>query len=170
MKFVAADPLTGDISVAAQIAAQTLGPEFKQWLNDPQKLLQLIAAAEGANAAGGGTRQGGGVRGSLRKRAEQFQDQRSNGGAGPGCRKWREQARLPHGMAEWFRLQEAEVVQAIRLLTRFGQVQRDPNVRPEDMQKEVGETDPNTRLNLQQLLGSSGGQGDQPSRKIRRCS
>ena len=36
VKFVAADPLTGDISVAAQIAAQTLGPEFKQWLNDPK--------------------------------------------------------------------------------------------------------------------------------------
>src|SRR5713226_6489137 len=52
VKFVAADPLTGEISVAAQIAAQTLGPEFKQWLNDPQKLLQLIAAAEGAKAGG----------------------------------------------------------------------------------------------------------------------
>src|SRR4029077_4593568 len=62
VKFVAADPLTGDISVAAQIAAQTLGPEFKQWLNDPQKLLQLIAAAEGANTAGGG--QGGGQGGA----------------------------------------------------------------------------------------------------------
>src|SRR5215475_9002347 len=53
VKFVAADPLTGDVSIAAQIAAQTLGPEFKQWLNDPQKLLQLIAAAEGANSGGG---------------------------------------------------------------------------------------------------------------------
>jgi len=53
VKFVAADPLTGDVSIAAQIAAQTLGPEFRQWLNDPQKLLQLIAAAEGANAGGG---------------------------------------------------------------------------------------------------------------------
>jgi hypothetical protein len=51
-------------------------------------------------------------------------------------------------------LQEAEVVQAIRLLTRFGQVQGDPSARPEDLQKELGETDPNTRLNLQQLLGS----------------
>ena len=54
VKFVAADPLTGDVSIAAQIAAQTLGPEFKQWLNDPQKLLQLIAAAEGATSGGGG--------------------------------------------------------------------------------------------------------------------
>src|SRR5246127_4948397 len=52
VKFVAADPLTGDVSIAAQIAAQTLGPEFKAWLNDPQKLLQLIAAAEGAKSGG----------------------------------------------------------------------------------------------------------------------
>jgi hypothetical protein len=51
-------------------------------------------------------------------------------------------------------LQEAEVVQAIRLLTRFGQVQGDPSARPEDLQKELVESDPNMRLNLQQLLGS----------------
>src|ERR1700739_1188296 len=61
VKFVAADPLTGDVSIAAQIAAQTLGPEFRQWLNDPQKLLQLIAAAEGANAGGGGQGAAAGV-------------------------------------------------------------------------------------------------------------
>src|SRR6202035_3923162 len=54
VKFVAADPGTADVSIAAQIAAQTLGPEFKEWLNDPQKLLQLIAAAEGSRAGGGG--------------------------------------------------------------------------------------------------------------------
>src|SRR5258708_27774478 len=53
VKFVAADPATGDVTIAAQIAAQTLGPELKQWLNDPQKLLQLIAAAEGAKGGGG---------------------------------------------------------------------------------------------------------------------
>ena len=45
---VAQPAIQGGSHVAAQIAAQTLGPEFKQWLNDPQKLLQLIAAAEGA--------------------------------------------------------------------------------------------------------------------------
>jgi hypothetical protein len=40
------------------------------------------------------------------------------------------------------------------LLTRFGQVQHDPNVKEQDLHKELSETDPNTRLNLQQLLGS----------------
>src|SRR5207245_2561089 len=49
VKFVAADPATGEISVAAQIAAQTLGPEFKQWLNDPQELLQRELSEVDAN-------------------------------------------------------------------------------------------------------------------------
>ncbi len=139
VKFVAADPVTGDISVAAQIAAQTLGPEFKQWLNDPQKLLQLIAAAEGAN--NGGAQGGPGVPlGSV--------PNVPGGGQGTAT------GTAPAWEGGVVPLQEAEVIQAIRLLTRFGQVQGDPNVRPEDLQKELGQADPNTRLNLQQLLGS----------------
>ena len=148
VKFVAADPLTGDISVAAQIAAQTLGPEFKQWLNDPQKLLQLIAAAEGANAGGGG--QGGAT-------GVPFGSVPTGSGhwvSGPATGTSTATGTAPAWEGGVVPLQEAEVIQAIRLLTRFGQVQGDPSVRPEDLQKEVGETDPNTRLNLQQLLGS----------------
>jgi hypothetical protein len=154
VKFVAADPLTGDISVAAQIAAQTLGPEFKQWLNDPQKLLQLIAAAEGANAGGGQGGQGSVVPfGSVPNMPGHWV-----AGPGPGPGTGTAAAAATATAPAWeggvVPLQEAEVVQAIRLLTRFGQVQADPNVRPEDLQKEVVEVDPNTRLNLQQLLGS----------------
>jgi hypothetical protein len=144
VKFVAADPLTGDISVAAQIAAQTLGPEFKQWLNDPQKLLQLIAAAEGANASGAGGAAGTVVPfGSV-----------PNSPAGSSAGQGTGAGTAPAWEGGVVPLQEVEVIQAIRLLTKFGQVQGDPNVRPEDLQKEVGETDPNTRLNLQQLLGT----------------
>ncbi len=144
VKFVAADPLTGDISVAAQIAAQTLGPEFKQWLNDPQKLLQLIAAAEGANSGGGG--QPGGVVvpfGSV-----------PNAPAGSGAGQGTGTGAAPAWEGGVVPLQEAEVIQAIRLLTRFGQVQGDPSANPEVLKKELTEVDPNTRLNLQQLLGS----------------
>ncbi len=151
VKFVAADPLTGDISVAAQIAAQTLGPEFKQWLNDPQKLLQLIAAAEGANSAGAGQSSGpGGPFGSVPNLPGHWVAGPEPGSKGTGTGT----GTAPAWEGGVVPLQEAEVVQAIRLLTRFGQVQGDPTISPEALQKEVGETDPNTRLNLQQLLGS----------------
>jgi hypothetical protein len=54
--FVATDSRLKDASVAAQLAAASLGgdqDEFRKWLNDPQKLLELIAAAQGSR--GGGT-------------------------------------------------------------------------------------------------------------------
>jgi PBS lyase HEAT-like repeat-containing protein len=137
VKFVAADPATGEVTIAAQIAAQTLGPEFKQWLNDPQKLLQLIAAAEGAKGGGGGE-PGGAPMGSV-------PTVRVGGGSGTGTGGW-DGKTVP--------LQEEEVVQAIRLLTRFSEVSASPNVVPEDLQKELGQADPNTRVNLQQLLES----------------
>ena len=168
VKFVAADPLTGDVSIAAQIAAQTLGPEFKQWLNDPQKLLQLIAAAEGANSGsggqgapgvpmvplgsvpngpaggGGGTGGGGGFGGGGT----------GSGGPGAGTGGGTGTGAGPAWTGGMVPLQEQEVIQAIRLLTRFGQVQQDPTIKEEDLHQELTQTDPNTRLNLQQLLGS----------------
>ncbi len=53
--FVATDSRLKDASVAAQLAAASLGEdqnEFKKWLNDPQKLLELIAAAQGSRGTG----------------------------------------------------------------------------------------------------------------------
>ena len=154
VKFVAADPLTGDISVAAQIAAQTLGPEFKQWLNDPQKLLQLIAAAEGANAGGSGTP--GQAAGTVVPfgSVPNIPGGHWVPGPAPNGSEGAATGAAPAWSGGVVPLQEAEVVQAIRLLTRFGQVQGDPSARPEDLQKELIDTDPNMRLNLQQLLGS----------------
>ena len=175
VKFVAADPLTGDVSIAAQIAAQTLGPEFRQWLNDPQKLLQLIAAAEGANSGGGkvgdggpmvplgsvpniplgnggggggGTGVGGGGGTGTGPGTGAGVGTGGGGGTGTGT------GVAPAWKGGMVPLQEQEVIQAIRLLTRFGQVQHDPTVKEEDLHKELSQTDPNTRLNLQQLLGS----------------
>jgi len=73
--FVATDSRLKDASVAAQLAAASLGEdqnEFKKWLNDPQKLLELIAAAQGSRGSGsvgsgagpGGSGSGGGEAGA----------------------------------------------------------------------------------------------------------
>jgi PilZ domain len=49
VKFVISDAASANMTAAAQIVAQSLGPEFKDWLNDPNKLIQVIAAAEGSH-------------------------------------------------------------------------------------------------------------------------
>jgi hypothetical protein len=140
VRFVAADPSTGEISIAAQIAAQTLGPEFKQWLNDPQKLLQLIAAAEGAKSGAPGDAPGNVPVGSVPNvRSTAGEGNAAAGGTWAG------------GVVP---LQEEEVIQTIRLLTRFGEVGGDAKADTSQLQQELSTVDPNTRINLQQLLGS----------------
>ncbi|HYA25933.1 MAG TPA: HEAT repeat domain-containing protein [Terriglobales bacterium] len=142
VKFVAADPATGEVSVAAQIAAQTLGPEFKEWLNDPQKLLQLIAAAEGSQS-GGGSGSGaptGSVPMASASAATAAQGSEETGTAGGG---W------SGGVVP---LEEEEVIRAIRLLTKFGEASADPEAKPEWVQQELSQTSQTTKVNLQQLL------------------
>ena len=138
VKFVATDPSTNDVNVAAQIAAQSLGPEFKQWLNDPQKLLQLIAAAEGSQAGGGG----GGV-GVPMGTVPNLKPGEAAAPAGTGGGTW------TGGVVP---LEEEEVIRAIRLLTRFGEAGSDPDSKPELVQREFTQADHNTKVNLQQLL------------------
>ena len=141
VKFIAADPATGEISIAAQIAAQSLGPEFKEWLNDPQKMLQLIAAAQGA--AAGGTGQGGGApMGSVPTVAI------PGGAAGTGT------GAAPAWQGGVVPLQEEEVIQTIRLLTQFGQAMHDPNATPENLQAQIGQAPAGAQVNLAALLES----------------
>jgi PilZ domain len=137
VKFIAADPATGEISIAAQLAAQSLGPEFKAWLNDPQKLLQLIAAAQGASAGGVA---GGAPMGSVPSIPV------PGGAAGTVA--------APSG--PWtggvVSLQEEEVIQTIRLLTHFGQTMQDPNASQEKLAVELGKAPEGAKVNLAQLL------------------
>ena len=153
VKFVAADPATGDVSIAAQLAAQSLGPEFKQWLNDPQKLMQLIAAAEGARSGGSGGTGGTGTGVGSSLAPGSFPNAPAGGHPSAG----NDPATSGTG-GNWTSgvvpLQEEEVIQAIRLLTRFGEVGSDPSAKPEQFQSELNRVDSATRLNLQQLLQS----------------
>jgi hypothetical protein len=142
VKFVAADPTTGEISIAAQLAAQALGPEFKQWLNDPQKLLQLIAAAQGASNGPSGV-PGGAPLGSVPNIP--IPGATGLGPGGPSTGVW------TGGVVG---LQEEEVIQTIRLLTHFGQTMQDPNASPENLAVELGKAPEGAKVNLAQLLES----------------
>ena len=56
VRYVAEDSSKGDALAAGLLTAQTLGADadsMKDWLRDPQKLLQLIAAAEGSRGETG---------------------------------------------------------------------------------------------------------------------
>jgi hypothetical protein len=81
--FVATDSRLKDTSMAAQLAAAALGDEqdqFRKMLNDPQKLLELIAAAEGRKSASDGA---GGVP-SVEGNGAGGSGGRNGAGNGPG--------------------------------------------------------------------------------------
>jgi hypothetical protein len=64
--FVATDSRLKDASMAAQLAAASFGDDqdqFRQLLNDPQRLLELIAAAQGSKGSGGSIAAGPGGEG-----------------------------------------------------------------------------------------------------------
>jgi hypothetical protein len=58
VRFVAEDPSYSGVRTAAALTAKALGvgsEHLKEWLTDPQKLLELIAAAEGSHSGSGGS-------------------------------------------------------------------------------------------------------------------
>src|SRR5437660_7737130 len=74
IRYVAEDASVAGIKVAAQLTAKVLGAhgdKFREFFEDPNKMLQMILAVEGARGGGGG---GGGAGGPGH----------GPGGAGPG--------------------------------------------------------------------------------------
>jgi PilZ domain len=157
VKFVAADPATGEYSIAAQLAAQALGPEFKQWLNDPQKLLQLIAAAQGASNSGM-SGPGGAPLGSVPSIAIPGGVATGSGVTSGGTSGGTSLGTWTGGVVP---LQEEEVIQTIRLLTHFGQAMQDPNASAENLKVELGKAPEGAKVNLAQLLESLAAQASQ---------
>ena len=133
--FVATDSRMKQAGMAAQLAAVTLGDDsdqFKRWLNDPQKLLEMIAAAQGSHGAGApGTAVGAavatgaqlGVAGTASPVNSASSGPAANeptagspAMAGPGLGPGRGQG---SGTAE---PSEAEMYRMLAVLTNFGQI------------------------------------------------
>src|ERR1700680_3406076 len=141
IRFVAEDAAYGDARMAATLTARTLGADadkMQSWLKDPQKLIQLIAAAEGADhgapagaagseagpaaAAGSGSAATGGAQGK--------------GVAGP--------------------MEEDDVLGILRLLSQLGEAGRDRSAtvnRAAWQQKMVGMSKP-AQATLREALAS----------------
>jgi hypothetical protein len=87
--FVATDSRHKEASMAAQIAAASLGndqDQFKQWLNNPQKLLELIAAAQGSQGSGAIGQGPGGTGNSAGSLGGGESSTTGPGGSGPGAK------------------------------------------------------------------------------------
>jgi hypothetical protein len=135
--FVATDSRMKEAGMAAQLAAATLGgdsDQFNQWLNDPQKLLEMIAAAQGSKGAGApgsaigstggsenggasggggnGTASGNGSPGGNSTGSSVGNSPQPNSSAGPGLGPGR-------GSLE---PSEAEMYRILTALTNFGQI------------------------------------------------
>ena len=132
--FVATDSRMKDAGMAAQLAAVTLGndsDQFNRWLNDPQKLLEMIAAAQGSKGAGapgsaigatGGLSDGGASSTGAQTGGASAQNDASancapvplqtSPAAGPG-------SGTGHGSLE---PSEAEMYRILTALTNFGQI------------------------------------------------
>jgi hypothetical protein len=130
VKFVATDPANANITAAAQIAAQALAPEVKEWLNEPAKLVQLITAAEGAKDGGYGFGTGDQLSFDLSEALEAKISVRDNP----------------------FPLNDKETLEALKLLTKFGELGSTPIPRPELIGLELHRSEEKIRKTVLGLL------------------
>jgi len=130
VKLAVENPATPEVSAAAQLAAQTLAPEFKEWLSEPTKLVQLIVAEEGAggnNLAASATTEPAPA-------------------ALPSEPLAAASTELP------FTLNEQETIEAIRLVTKFAELGSARKPQPELIGLELHRSEENIRKTVLGIL------------------
>lgn len=145
VKFIATDPATANVTAAAHIAAQALAPEVKQWLGDPTKLVQLIAAAEGAQNPG------------TTGEAQLSLDLSSavpatvatpvvSASAPPTPQPVPQAREIP------YTLNEKQTLDALQLLTKFGELSMQRSSKPELVGVELHRSDEDIRKTVLSML------------------
>jgi len=169
IRFVAEDSALSEAKMAAQLTARALGADskhFKEWMNDPQKLLQLIVAAEGskggAGAASGPGRGGSGGGPAIALGGAGAPPTTAGLGAtaggllggvartGPGL------GAPDTGEAGGSTGQEDELQGILRLFSRLGQLSSQPGAtnQPGLLQQQVSELPERAQVTLRQALAS----------------
>jgi hypothetical protein len=123
IRFVAEDAAFSEARVAAQLTAKTLGADanrIQDWFRSPEKMIQLIALAEGAHGVPGGTAAGeaspagSGARTGAGGGADA-------GLAGVGLSGTPSAGTPSAGPPQLPMLQEAEMQSLLRMLAQFGE-------------------------------------------------
>jgi hypothetical protein len=152
--FVATDSRYREAHIAAELAAGALGQgssQFKQWLNDPQKLLELIVAAQGMKAGGAGS-EGGGSAGNGPGTSGMVSPGAASGDSSTAV------ARLAAGAAG--EPSEADMLGVLRMLTSLGQAGSGGigGVAPGPLQEHLSKLPGSACSVLQQALASMAAQ------------
>jgi PilZ domain len=144
IKFIATDSSNPGVTAAAQLAAQALSPEVREWLSEPAKLVQLIAAAEGAKDSGGSH---GSAADQMSFALAEALEARSTARDNP------------------FPLTDKETIEALRLLTRFGEIGAQATPRPELIGLELHRSEEKVRQTVLGLLDEISNSADHKSDK-----
>ncbi len=157
IRFVAEDAAFSEARVAAQLTARTLGADAERvqdWFRNPEKMIQLIAAAEGAHGGPAGT----GVAGPGTGGSADDGSGRSGGNV----------SAMPSGVAGGLPpLGEAEMHNLLRLLGQFGEAAQ--TGKPEQLdqmawQRKLSALPQNAQVTLRQALATVAAQT--PSAKV----
>jgi hypothetical protein len=157
IRFVAEDASYSDARMAAQLTVKTLGADanlIQDWFRSPEKMIQLIAAAEGSHggSGGGGTGTGSGTGGGadIGEGTEIGIGGGGTGGGGVGFGpggSGRDSAELPP-------LNEAEMQSLLRLLVQFGEAahEKRPQLDATVWQNKLSALPKNAQVTLRQAL------------------
>jgi hypothetical protein len=163
-RFVAEDSSYSDARVTAQLTARTLGADadsIQEWFRSPEKMIQLIAAAEGATKGGGaGSGTGGAASGDS-----------ALGGAGVDINlagRWTATGPTNAGSdgTAAIVLNEADMQGLLRLLAQFGEETQgqSPHLDASAWQQKLSHLPQNAQVTLRQAL--AGIAGSAPKAKL----
>lgn len=164
IRFVAEDAAFSEARMAAQLTAKTLGADAESvndWFRNPEKMIQLIAAAEGSHGGPGGPGSGGAPAGGAASGAVKGSEV---GGPGGGDYV----SAIPSGTAGGLPpLGEAEMHNLLRLLAQFAEAAQGD--KPEQLdqtawQRRLEALPQNAQVTLRQALATVAAQT--PSAKV----
>lgn len=168
VRFVAEDPTTEESRVAVQLAAEALGGDaelLSDWFRSPEKLIQLMTAAEAAHQLGGTGEAGAGVTGpapGLQGGPNLLGGLPSPAGSAspvdvtPGATAAGRGPGPGFGTRPQADLTEEDMRNLLRLIAQFGSAGRGPGARLDARawQERVTALPPAARLNFRQALAS----------------